>query len=143
MTVVDTTWRELPTTQPPPPPMNGGSHVFYTHTHEAGVRSCALGWTGAGRGGHTHMDIYARGDICFLRGGQCCVYRKTTKEQCDVLSVDEADIQLYLDLEAIEFDSPVYMEGGGGDTDSVLGDGIPLNTYEHSGILDTIDRCAE
>ena len=75
------------------------------------------------------------------------MYKKATKEQCDVLSVDEADIKLYLDLEAIEFDSPAPSYTG--DTDSVLGDGIPLNlwipltTYEHSGILDTIDRCAE
>ena len=40
------------------------------------------------------------------------MYKKATKEQCDVLQVDKADIKLYLDLEAIEFDSPVYMEGG-------------------------------
>ena len=39
------------------------------------------------------------------------MYKKATKEQCDVLQVDEADIKLYLDLEAIECDSPVYMEG--------------------------------
>ena len=40
------------------------------------------------------MDIYTLGETCFLRGGQCCVYKKATKEQCDVLSVDEADIKL-------------------------------------------------
>ena len=39
------------------------------------------------------------------------MYTKATKEQCDVLQVDEADFKLYLDLEAIEFDSKVYMEG--------------------------------
>ena len=39
------------------------------------------------------------------------MYKKATKEQCDMLQVDEADIKLYLDLEAIECDSPVYMEG--------------------------------
>ena len=86
-----------------------------THTHtRARLGADPAHLTGQvldGEDTYTWIYIYARGDICFLRGGQCCVYRKATKEQCDVLSVDEADIQLYLDLEAIECDSPVYMKG--------------------------------
>ena len=89
--------------------MHGGSHVLYTHTRLERDPAHLAGQVLDGEDKNTW--IYARGDICFLRGGQCCVYKKATKEQCDVLSVDEADIKLCLDLEAIECDSPVYMEG--------------------------------
>ena len=57
MTVVDTRWRELPTTRPPPP-MHGVAIAFYTHTRLGSDPAHLTGQVLDGE--DTHTWIYIR-----------------------------------------------------------------------------------